>query len=273
MDNTEFEKIFTDNKVIETPQDVKETETKEQEETQDVKEIQEPAKDEKTSNDTSNLQEEFKTLQKRLHDTKSWGHRKNAAYVNAKKKMGEFLNKLCENSLLEEAEVSEAMGYFDLKDDDITSSEEQPAVDQYKLLRDKLDQEFKVFKKYAKSDNLEEKYNSFFYFFPLFAQEDQDKLVTYLANESADVALDKVMITGTELYENLYEGATKHGDILEYLKTMRNENVKLSKKVKELESKLDDTTENFYNRSVKSRGSVATTDKTSSMKDIFVNGR
>lgn len=128
------------NTIIETSKD---KEDKEDKEVEDVKttvkeeERQEPAKDEKTSNDASNLQEEFKTLQKKLSASQSWGHKKNIAYVNAKKKMGEFLNKLCENSLLEEAEVSEAMGYFNLKDD---NSRDVFDIDKATIeLADKLD--------------------------------------------------------------------------------------------------------------------------------------
>ena len=45
----------------------------------------------------ADLKVEYESLKKQLNDSKSWGHKKNAAYVHAKKKITEFLSKLKED--------------------------------------------------------------------------------------------------------------------------------------------------------------------------------
>jgi hypothetical protein len=69
--------------------------------------------DEKTKPDEEiNLKKEYEFLQKQLNETKSWGHKKNVAHVNAKKKITEFLNALQNDSLIGEEEVNTALSYF-----------------------------------------------------------------------------------------------------------------------------------------------------------------
>jgi len=59
---------------------------------------------------TVNLKAEYESLQKRLDESRSWGHKKNASYVHAKKKIGEFLSKLQEDEVISAEEVNQ--GFF-----------------------------------------------------------------------------------------------------------------------------------------------------------------
>lgn len=277
-----FADVFTNNSNLE---DIKtkteidqELDTKTIEGSKDIKLEQEKVKagddDEKeTSKSVSNsLEEEVKKLKKRLDESQTWGHKKNLAYVNAKKKVGEFLKKLNEDELLTSDELNNVLSHFDNIDtqEETSNSNEKS---KFNNIKEKLDNEFSVFKKYAKVENAEDKYNAFFYFWPMLGSKEQEKLSVYFEEESADVAIDQIMSMGEQLYDNLYKGIEKHGGIMTYVKSLNEKNEKLQTKINELEKNLDNTTDVVYSRSINSKVQEKqnSTNK-QSLVDIWRNG-
>ena len=124
-----------------------------------------------------------------------------------------------------------------------TETEANPFVD----IRQKIDNEFKTFKRYNKSNDLDEKYQAFYAFFPMMSEKEQEESFNYLNDSEPDVALDYIMTHGAELYETIFKGANEKGGILKYVKSLQNKLDKLEKKSKELESELDTTTKKVYN--------------------------
>lgn len=283
-----FAKIFLGEAKVEDkePQDkeVQKVEVKDEQEQEVREEREERERGEETSKDSevqekqqkellkADLKVEYESLKKQLNDAKSWGHKKNAAYVNAKKKITEFLSKLQENSLINEDEAGLALKAFD----EAAISEEELPADQkgnsYAQLKSNLDKEFNIFKKYNKTSELDEKYQAFFGFFPLLPQDEQEKIVTYIQEESPEVVIDHIITTGSEIYETVYKGATKSGGIIPFIKSLHAKIERLEKRNKELESEVDTTEGIVHNRSINSKVSnLAHAPKTKNFADIWQN--
>lgn len=221
----------------------------------------------------ADLKVEYESLKKQLSDAKSWGHKKNAAFINAKKKVTEFLSKLKEDALINEDEAVIALKAFD--DTGIIqeeSREEASKGNSYADLKANLDKEFNIFKKYNKDSELDEKYQAFFGFFPLLPQDEQEKIVNYIQEESPEVVIDHIITTGSEIYETVYKGATKSGGIIPFIKSLHAKIEKLEKRNKELESEVDTTEGIVHNRSINSKVSnLASTKQAKSFADIWQN--
>lgn len=231
--------------------------------------------DEKTKPDEEiNLKKEYEFLQKQLNETKSWGHKKNVAHVNAKKKITEFLNALQNDSLIGEEEVNTALSYFELSDDDLNEFETNKNKDNpYRNLRENLDKEFTIFKKYSRIENAEEKYQAYFSFLPALSLEEQEKAANYMMNETPEIVIDHIMTLGTEIYDNLYKGVSKHGGTVPYLKYLNNKINKLEKRNKELEEEVDLTEGTVYSRSINSKVSkIEPVKQNKSLADIWQQG-
>lgn len=231
--------------------------------------------DEKTKPDEEiNLKKEYEFLQKQLNETKSWGHKKNVAHVNAKKKITEFLNALQNDSLIGEEEVNTALSYFELSDDDLNEFETNKNKDNpYRNLRENLDKEFSIFKKYSRIENAEEKYQAYFSFLPALSLEEQEKAANYMMNETPEIVIDHIMTLGTEIYDNLYKGVSKHGGTVPYLKYLNNKINKLEKRNKELEEEVDLTEGTVYSRSINSKVSkIEPVKQNKSLADIWQQG-
>lgn len=213
----------------------------------------EPRKEEeRETKGTNERKEDYDLLKKQLSESKSWGHKKNIELINAKKKITDFLARLEENGNIYEDDVKEGLGYFSAVDD--KQAEMQEEVHPYVTMKQNLDKEFSVFKKYARMSNADEKYNAYFSFLPLHSREEQEKILTYLSEESPEKALEHIMDTGTELYEDLYKELDEKGGILPYIKSLKNKINKLDKKNKELTEQLDETTGKVvYSRPINSK--------------------
>ncbi len=269
--NKELANIFTgdyDESSDSQIEDEKQPEVKEEAKDDKEEQPKEVVKEEKATK--TDEQDDVKKLQKRLDESKSWAHKKNIAYVNAKKKVNDFLSKLQTDEVLSEEDASKVMSYFDSSDEEIDT--ESSAENSFSTVKNKLDQEFAIFKKYAKIEDADEKYNSFFYFWPMFNAKEQEDLATYLQSESSDIAIDKIMLAGSELYDTMYKGAQKHGGVIDYVKSLNTTNAKLTDRIKELEAELANTTEKVYNRSVSSRVQEAQVNDSMSLNDIWRNG-
>lgn len=209
-------------------------------------------KEEPTTKGTSENKAEYELLKKQLSESKSWGHKKNIELINAKKKMSDFLARLEENGNIYEDDVKEALGFFSAVDEKQVDAPEE--VHPYVTLKQNLDKEFGMFKKYSRMSDADEKYNAYFSFLPLHSREEQEKILTYLSEESPEKALEHIMDTGTELYEDLYKELDEKGGILPYVKSLKNKIAKLDKKNKELTEQLDETTGKVvYSRSINSK--------------------
>ena len=216
---------------------------------------------------------EHEQLKKQLNNARTWGHKKNVAYVNAKKKMTEFLSKLQEDSLVNEEDVSLALKAFDeaaINEEELPNNEKSNS---YAQLKTNLDKEFNIFKKYNKTSELDEKYQAFFGFFPLLPQDEQEKIVNYITSESPEVVIDHIINTGSDIYDTLYKGATKNGGIMPFIKSLHSKIEKLEKRNKELENEVDTTEGPVHNRSINSKvfnpARSSNSSKEKSFADIF----
>lgn len=231
------------------PKEVKvEAEVKVKEETPSVEETEDINPKEKQTKDDTN--ENLQSLKKQLQDAKSWGHKKNASYVHAKRKVTDFLSKLQEDALVNEEDVVSILQAFD----GANTEEESPTPNnKYKAIKEALDKEFLIFKKYNKSDNLEQKYESFFSFFPLLSSQEQERILDYMMNENTDIVVDHIINTGTDIYDTLYKGAEKHGGLVPYVKFLQAQIEKTEKKNIDLSRELDITEKTIYTNNIDSK--------------------
>lgn len=256
----------------EEPKKVEVKNEQEQENVQEEPKTTENGKEQQKELLKADLKVEYESLKKQLNDAKSWGHKKNAAYVNAKKKITEFLSKLQEDSLINEDEASVALKAFDEAAISDENLQEGKKDNSYAELKANLDKEFNIFKKYNKTSELDEKYQAFFGFFPLLPQDEQEKIVNYMFSESPEVVIDHIITTGSDIYETVYKGATKNGGLLPFIKSLHAKIEKLEKRNKQLESEVDTTEGIVHNRSINSKVSnLASTKQTKSFADIWQN--
>lgn len=221
----------------------------------------------------ADLKVEYESLKKQLNDSKSWGHKKNAAYVHAKKKITEFLSKLKEDALIGDDEISVALKAFDDTAINLEESkEEDNKGNSYADLKANLDKEFAIYKKYNKDSELDEKYQAFFGFIPLMPTEEQEKIVDYITSETPEVAIDHIITTGSDIYETLFKGSKKNGGIVPFVKSLHSKIEKLEQKIKDLQQELDTTEGTVHNRSINSKVSnLASTKPAKSFADIWQN--
>ena len=257
---------------IEEPKKVEVKDEQEQEDIQEEPKTTEKSEEQQKDLLKADLKVEYESLKKQLNDAKSWGHKKNAAYINAKKKITDFLSKLQEDSLINEDEAGLALKAFDeaaISEEELQSNDKGNS---YAQLKANLDKEFNIFKKYNKTSELDEKYQAFFGFFPLLPQDEQEKIVNYITSESPEVVIDHIITTGSEIYETVYKGATKSGGIIPFIKSLHAKIEKLEKRNKELESEVDTTEGIVHNRSINSKVSnLAPTKQTKNFADIWQN--
>jgi hypothetical protein len=220
------------------------------------------AKEQSAADDTK-----YKDLEKQVNDAKKWGQQKNRQLINSKRKVSELASKLAEEGILPEEDIKTLLNSFDSVDDD---HEDTPEVEEnpFVNIRQKIDNEFKTFKRYHKGSDLDEKYQAFYAFFPMMSEKEQEESFNYLNDSDPDVALDYIMTNGAELYENIFKGAKEKGGVLKYVKSLQSKLEKLEKKSKELESELDSTTKKVYN-SNKDSESISLVNKASTAQEFY----
>lgn len=204
--------------------------------------IQEDAKNKQSSD----AEREYAALEQRLQDTKKWGQQKSKALINAKRKVNEILSTLKADGSIVDTDAEAILNSFQNSDD----SEEEPAqsVNPFVAVKDRMDKEFKVYKRYNKGADLEDKYNAFYHFFPLLSPEAQEEAFNYLQEEEPDVAIDYIIDQGTDLHNALYNGAKEKGSVVSYVKYLQQEIKKLKDSNKELTNELDLTVGKVRNR-------------------------
>lgn len=190
---------------------------------------------------------DISSLKDSLLKTKKWGQEKNKKLLAQKRKISSFVSSLVEEGVLDQENTNGFLQSLDL-DDEHEEVKEQDVSNPYETLKSKLDDEFKVFKKYNRGSDLEEKYQAFYDFFPLLDAKQQEEAMEYIADEEPDVALDYVMTHGEDMYTSLYKGYKEKGSILKYVQHLQNKLNKLEKANTDLRSEVDVTTKKVYNR-------------------------
>tara|TARA_R110000744_G_scaffold94223_2_gene181939 strand:+ start:3233 stop:4156 length:924 start_codon:yes stop_codon:yes gene_type:complete len=212
----------------------------------------------------------YSDLEKQVNEAKKWGQQKNRQLVNTRRKISELVSKLNEDGVIPEENVQTILSSFNDIDDNIEDSKEQENVQNpFVVVKDKMDNEFKTFKRYNKSTNADAKYEAFYSFFPLMSEKAQEEAFNYLEDSEPDVALDYIMTNGTELYETIFKGAEEKGDILKYVKSLQTELEKIKKKSESLEGELDSTTKKVYNVGTDSKARTSV-NKVSTAKDFYL---
>jgi len=258
---------------VENENEQKRETREEREEREKIPEKQEQEENQQKGLLKADLKIEYESLKKQLSDAKSWGHKKNAAFINAKKKVTEFLSKLQEDSLINEDEASIAIKAFDdtaISEEEL--KEEGSKGNSYADLKANLDKEFHIFKKYNKDSELDEKYQAFFGFFPLLPADEQEKIINYIQAETPEIVIDHIITTGSDIYETVFKGAAKSGGLVPFIKSLHAKIEKLEKRNKELESEVDTTEGVVHNRSINSKVSnLANTKQAKNFADIWQN--
>jgi len=190
---------------------------------------------------------DISSLKDSLLKTKKWGQEKNKKLLAQKRKISSFVSSLVEEGVLDQENTNGFLQSLDL-DDEHEEEKEQDVANPYETLKSKLDDEFKVFKKYNRGSDLEEKYQAFYDFFPLLDAKQQEEAMEYIADEEPDVALDYVMTHGEDMYTSLYKGYKEKGSILKYVQHLQNKLNKLEKANTDLRSEVDVTTKKVYNK-------------------------
>jgi hypothetical protein len=223
---------------------------------------------EKPSLDFENLQKLNETLQKQLKDSKSWAHKKNKAYINAKKNFTDYLQKLQDDYLIEEEDRQNALKFFDEpSDDEITI--EKP-VNPFLDSKEKLDKEFATYKKYNKnSEDLEKNYQSFFALLPLFNKKEQEEIMNYMQNEEPEIVIDSVILTGSEIYNNLLKGAEEKGGIIPFVKSLNEKIENLTKSNKELEEELNHRSDRVSSKALRSTNVTTAKNEKINLHDAY----
>ena len=178
----------------------------------------------------------YSDLEKQVNEAKKWGQQKNHQLVNTRRKISELVSKLNEDGVIPEENVQTILSSFNDIDDNIEDSKEQENVQNpFVVVKDKMDNEFKTFKRYNKSTNADAKYEAFYSFFPLMSEK----------------------------------AAEEKGDILKYVKSLQTELEKIKKKSESLEGELDSTTKKVYNVGTDSKARTSV-NKVSTAKDFYL---
>jgi hypothetical protein len=218
-----------------------------------------------------NNEPDVKELEARINEAKKWGQVKNRALLNTKKKVTAFLSKLQEDGVLPEDEAKNVIESFDIIDDteDAENGENKTSVNPFVAVKEKLDNEFKMFKRYNRDSNLEKKYQAFYSFFPMMTGKEQEESFNYLNESEPDVALDYIMTNGSEIYNSVMKGAEEKGGVLKYINSLHKKLEKLEKKSSELEQELDTTTKSLYNSGTDSTKAKSFGTKASTIEELY----
>lgn len=213
----------------------------------------------------------YKDLEKQVNEAKKWGQSKNRQLINTKRKISELVSKLNEDGVLQEDNVQNILNSFNEIEDTIEDNQDiqKETINPFVAVREKIDSEFKTFKRYNKKSDADEKYEAFYSFFPMMSEKEQEESFNYLNDSEADVALDYIMTNGAELYETIFKGAKEKGSILKYVKSLQTKLDKLEKKSKTLESELDVTTKKVYNADIDSKAE-SLVNKVSTAQDFYM---
>lgn len=116
-------------------------------------------------------------------------------------------------------------------------------------LKEKLDNEFKIFQRYNKANDNIKNYQAFYQYFSLLTSKQQDDAILYMEDESPDEALNYVINQGTELRDIFGDIEEEDGGIIKHIKKLKKKLEKLEKNNTELASEIDSTTKKVYTKS------------------------
>lgn len=235
-------------KEVKEPKETKETkeETKAKEselnDETDKKEVKKPA---------PNNQEDVILLKDSLKKTQQWGQEKNKKLLANTRKINQLVNSLKEESIMSEEDVTSFLTSLesDESDDIENSKTSDSGSNNRNTLKEKLDNEFKVFQRYNKANDNIKNYQAFYQYFSLLTSKQQDDAILYMEDESPDEALNYVINQGTELRDIFGDIEEEDGGIIKHIKKLKKKLEKLEKNNTELASEIDSTTKKVYTKS------------------------
>jgi hypothetical protein len=232
-------------KEVKEPKETKEeTKAKESElnDETDKKEVKKPA---------PNNEEDVILLKDSLKKTQQWGQEKNKKLLANTRKINQLVNSLKEESIMSEEDVTSFLTSLesDESDDIEDSKTSDSGSNNRNSLKEKLDNEFKVFQRYNKANDNIKNYQAFYQYFSLLTNKQQDDALLYMEDESPDEALNYVINQGTELRDIFGDIEEEDGGIIKHIKKLKKKLEKLEKNNTELASEIDSTTKKVYTKS------------------------
>ena len=237
--DSKFEDIFEDKKSKDIIND------KFEEELNDSKEVKD------------SLKKQYDTLNKQHQDTKIWGNKQRAAYVTAKKKIDEKIQKMFDEGTLFEEDVNEIKDAFNHSFETEDLKDIEAKEDPYKPVVDKLVSTLEEYKNWnAEDTNADTKFQAFFKHLELVTPKKLEDIRKYLSTEEPKKALKYILDEGDKYYNKFYKQVLEKGDAFSYIEELTNKNEKLEKKIKKLEEELDQTEGKVYGKPITSRGGI-----------------
>ncbi len=198
-----------------------------------------------------NNQEDVILLKDSLKKTQKWGQEKNKKLLANTRKINQLVNSLKEESIMSEEDVTSFLTSLesDESDDIEDSKTSDSGSNNRNSLKEKLDNEFKVFQRYNKANDNIKNYQAFYQYFSLLTSKQQDDAILYMEDESPDEALNYVINQGTELRDIFGDIEEEDGGIIKHIKKLKKKLEKLEKNNTELASEIDSTTKKVYTKS------------------------
>lgn len=230
---------------------------KEQPVVEEVAEEPEEEDEEEEKSETSSSSE-LEKLKKTIQDTKSWGQKKSQdaakkarAYAYAKQKVTDLFSKLHEEGMVFDEHLTEASAIFN--EDMAVETETNPnttpeAEDPYLQLKNKLDDEFKTYKKYSKVKDIEQKYQIFFDTLHNWTPKAREEILAYINTAKPEESIEDIISMGEQAYKAYVNSAPFDG-LFGYIDNLEEEKTKLEVKIKELEQTVDTNNQRIYTKS------------------------
>lgn len=224
----------------------------------EIKEVQQPEKD-LTDDIQKKQKEELKSsiedsnLEHRLQEARKWGQERNRALINSKRSVTNIVQKLAEDGTLVEEDVQKILTSLNSSIDQNEEASQEEQTNPFLAIKEKMDNEFKTYRRYNKESDLDDKYKAFYAFFPMLSEKEQEETFTYLQDAEPDDALDYVMTHGIELHNTLFKGMKERGGLLKYVQSLQKKLNKLERENTGLQSELDSTTKKVHNKNVDSK--------------------
>ena len=203
------------------------------------------------------FEKEITKLKDDLSKSNSWGHEKNRTLVKGMKNLQAKIQHLVDENMIFEEEGKALLESFDLdKIGDENESQEDTPVKTLNDLDKKLTDELKNFKKYNKSEGIDEAYNGFFNNLSFYTPEERAEVLEYIKTADPADALTYILSEGHVINEHLASPIEEHGSVVNYITSLKNEINKLNSKLKSTKEKIKKNSQSEYTMPKKEEGSI-----------------
>lgn len=220
--------------------------------------------DDKIDNKTDDIKKS-ESLIKALNDTKRSYQTVNQKFVLSKKKYKSVIDELknsllnSENTLLDEDDFNTAINkltsIFDVNDEELETKEESKEVSKNKNILDKLENEYKNYKKYNNSKDIDNNYQAFYKSIHLLDTNEKENLLDYLEEADSTDAIKKILLMGED-YRNIFEtGLKKHKNIFAFVNNLQEEILTLKEEINKYKLSVDNSFDKTDNKQIKHRTS------------------